>query len=89
MMPFPVPSRGLSPNLRAEFPSSWRHPFPRVVHALTNLPSWNIFHDPGLLLKILLPLFDKSTICEWTMDNGVMWMPEKNTTPVIMSDSIE
>ena len=56
------------PNLRAEFTSSRRHPFPRVVHALANLPSWNIFHDPGLLLKILLPLFDKSTIVSWTMD---------------------
>jgi len=49
------------PNLRAELTSSRRHPFSRVVHVLTNLPPWNFFHDPRLLFKILLPLFDKST----------------------------
>jgi len=49
------------PNLRAELTSSRGHPFPGVVHVLANLPPWNIFHDPRLLLKILLPLFDKST----------------------------
>jgi hypothetical protein len=49
------------PNLRAELTSSRGHPFPGIVHALANLPPWNIFHDPRLLFKILLPVFDKST----------------------------
>ena len=77
------------PNLRAEFTGSRRHPFPRVVHALANLPSWNIFHDPGLLLKILLPLFDKSTIVSWTMDLKSYMNAGRNITPIIMTYSIE
>nr|ACR34258.1 unknown [Zea mays] len=61
MMAFSACNRPL-PNLRAELTSSRGHPFPRVVHALADLPPWNVFHDPRLLLKTLLPLFDKSFI---------------------------
>lgn len=61
------------PHIGAEFTGGRRHPSAGVVDALADLPPWNVFHDPGLLFQVLLPLFDEPTGCtqqDW-YKNGV------------------
>lgn len=48
------------PDIRTELPSGWRHPSSWVVNTFTHFPTWHIFHDSCLFLKILLPFFHKS-----------------------------
>ena len=76
--------RLVSPNIRAKFAGCRRHPSARVVDALANLPSRHIFHDPGLLLQVLLPLFDESV---GYTDNVKNMMEGGNKQPKTKSES--
>ncbi|XP_064941332.1 uncharacterized protein LOC135594750, partial [Musa acuminata AAA Group] len=45
-----------SPDVWSQLTCCWSHPPSRVIHTLSYLPSRNIFHNPGLLFQIFLPL---------------------------------
>lgn len=49
-----------SPDIRSQLTAWWGHPSPRVIDTFTHFPTRHILHHFCLILKIFMPLSNKS-----------------------------